>query len=152
ENKVDTSIIYRADEVKKAIAEGYVIAGVEGEKNADDLWRLRIAATCNAHGASKPGRRPKWQPEHSKQLRGADIVVFNDNDAAGYEHAEATCKFSLGVAKSVRRLDLARHWPDMPANADVSDWLALGHTRDELVALIEQAPEVTAGDDKADTE
>jgi hypothetical protein len=138
---IDTSIIYRADEVKKAIAKGCVIACVEGEKNADDLWRHRIAATCNAHGASKPGKRPKWTKVHSEQLRGAIIVVFNDNDPAGYEHAEATCKHSLGIATRVLRLDLARHWPDMPAKADVSDWLALGHTPEELVALIESAPD-----------
>ena len=38
---VDTKIIYRADEVKKAIAEGRIIACVEGEKDADNLWAHR---------------------------------------------------------------------------------------------------------------
>ena len=85
-------LIYRADEVKKAIAEGRIIACVEGEKDADNLWALGIAATCNAHGASEPGKRAKWTKAHSEQLAGADIVVLNDNDAAGYEHADATCK------------------------------------------------------------
>ena len=84
-------LIYRADEVKKAIAEGRIIACAEGEKDADSLWSLGIAATCNAHGASEPGKQAKWTKAHSEQLAGADIVVFNDNDAAGYEHADATC-------------------------------------------------------------
>src|SRR5262249_46821246 len=48
-------------------------------------------------------------------------------------HAEATCKLSLGIAKRVRRLDLAPHWPDMPKGADGDDWLAQGHSPDELV-------------------
>ena len=50
--------------------------------------------------------------------------MFNDNDAAGYEHADATCNLSLGIAKRVRRLDLAKHWPEIPKGGDVSDWLA----------------------------
>ena len=138
---VDTKIIYRADEVKKAIAEGRIIACAEGEKDADNLWGIGIAATCNAHGASEPGKRAKWTKTHSEQLAGADIVVLNDNDAAGYEHADATAKLSLGIAKRVRRLDLAKHWPEIPKGGDVSDWLAAGHTGEELAALIEAAPD-----------
>ena len=138
---VDTKIIYRLDEVQKAVAEGRIIASCEGEKDVDNLWALGIAATCNAHGASEPGRRSKWTKAHSEQLSGADIVVLGDNDAAGYEHAEATCKLSLGIAKRVRRLDLAEHWPEIPKGGDVSDWLALGHTRAELEALIAGAPD-----------
>jgi hypothetical protein len=138
---VDTSIIYRADEVTKAIADGRTIAVVEGEKDADRLWSIGIPATCNAHGASAPGKKPKWTKPHSAQLAGADLIVFNDNDAAGYEHAEATCKLSLGVAKRMRRLDLAPHWPDIPKGGDVSDWLARGHSREDLDALIAAAPD-----------
>ena len=139
--KTDTTLLYRADEVAKAIETVAPIVCVEGEKNADDLWRIGILATCNAHGASEPGKQAKWTKRHSEQLPGADIVVFNDNDAPGYAHADATCRLSLGVAKRVRRLDLAEHWPDIPKGADVSDWLAAGHTGEELVALIEQAPD-----------
>ena len=110
---VDTKLIYRADQVKKATAEGRIIACAEGEKDADSLWSLGIAATCNAHGASEPGKQAKWTKAHSEQLAGADIVVFNDNDAAGYKHAAATCTQSLGIARRVRRLDLGNHWPEI---------------------------------------
>ena len=127
--------------MKKAIAEGRIIACAEGEKDADNLWGIGIAATCNAHGASEPGKRAKWTKTHSEQLAGADIVVLNDNDAAGYEHADATAKLSLGIARRVRRLDLAKHWPEIPKGGDVSDWLAAGHTSEELAALIEAAPD-----------
>ena len=44
-------ILYRADEVAEAIKAGRTICVVEGEKDADNLWRIGIAATCNAHGA-----------------------------------------------------------------------------------------------------
>jgi hypothetical protein len=66
---------------------------------------------------------------------------LNDNDPAGYEHADAGCRLSLGVAQRVRRLDLRLHWPDIPKGGDVSDWLAAGHGREELAALIQTAPD-----------
>lgn len=138
---VNTKIIYRLPEVTEAIANGCLIAIVEGEKDADNLWRIGIPATCNAHGASEPDKEPKWRAEHSEQLRGADIVVLNDNDPAGIAHADAVSRLSIGIATRVWRLDLAKHWPDMPANADVSDWLARGHTREELDDLIKAAPD-----------
>src|SRR5262249_23437149 len=122
---VDTSIVYLADEVKRAIADGRVVCCVEGEKDADSLWTIGIAATGNAHGASDPAKKQKakWKSAHSDQLAGADIVVLNDNDAAGYEHADVTCKLSSGIAKRVRRLDLKPYWNDgeMPKGGDVSD-------------------------------
>jgi hypothetical protein len=136
---VDTGIIYRADEVARAIAAGRMVLVAEGEKDCDSLRALGFVATCNAHGASEMGKAPKWKPHHSAQLKGADVVVLNDNDAPGYAHADATCKLSIGVAKRVRRLDLALHWPNAPKGGDVSDWLAQGHTREELATLIEDA-------------
>jgi hypothetical protein len=141
---VDTkTILYRRDELTKAIADGRIVGCVEGEKDAENLWRLGIAATCNAHGAHDPSKKqkPKWYRAHSEQLAGADLVVFNDNDMAGYEHADAVCRMSLGLAKRVRRLDLKPHWPEIPKGGDVSDWLALGHARAELDALIAAAPD-----------
>jgi hypothetical protein len=137
---IDTSILYRVDEVTKAIHSDAVVCIVEGEKDADRLWSLGIAASCNAHGASEPGKQIKWTKAHSEQLAGADIIVLNDNDAAGYAYADATCRLSHGIAKRVRRLDLAKHWPDVPKGGDVSDWLAAGHTGEELAKLIEAAP------------
>jgi hypothetical protein len=116
-------LLYRIDEARKAIEAGREVCCVEGEKDADSLWRLNIPATCNAHGASdvikNPKAKPKWTTAHSAQLKDASIVVFNDNDAPGYAHADATCKLSLGVAKRVRRLDLKPHWPEIGKGQDL---------------------------------
>jgi hypothetical protein len=141
-------LLYRIDEVKEAIAAGEPVAAVEGEKDADTLWKIGIAATCNAHGASEPGKKPKWTKAHSRQLAGADLVVFNDNDAPGHAHAEAACRLSHGIAKRLRRLDLKNDWPEIPEGGDVSDWLAVGgdHTAERLGTLIEAAPDYAAGD------
>jgi hypothetical protein len=143
---VDTSILYRAHEVAKAIADDREIFVVEGEKDADRLWSLGFAATSNAHGASEPDKAPKWKRKHSEQLRGADIVVLNDNDPPGVTHAKTICQLSVGVAKSVRCLVLADHWPDIGKGDDVSDWLDRGGgTRDRLAALIAAAPAMVPG-------
>jgi hypothetical protein len=137
----DTNVLYRKDEVDEAIANGYEIALVEGEKDADNLWAIGIPATCSAHGAAAPNQKPKWTVEHSEQLRGANLVVLGDHDAQGYAHQDVTCKTSLGIAKRVRILKLADHWPGIKDGNDVSDYLAAGHTRKQLDALIAKAPD-----------
>jgi len=137
----DTSVLYRKDEVDKAIALGRTILVVEGEKDVDRCWSIGIPATCNAHGATEPGKKPKWRAEHSAQLREADIVVIPDHDDAGYAHCDATCRALLGFAKRVRRLVLAGHWSECPKGGDISDWLDAGRSREELNTLINEAPD-----------
>jgi putative DNA primase/helicase len=132
-------VVYRLPELRASIASGRTIVCVEGEKDANNLWALDIPATCNPGGAASPGQRPKWRKEFSEMLRGADIVVIGDNDPSGRTHADVTAKMSLGIAKRVRILDLAKHWPECPKGGDVSDWLAAGHTREELELLIADA-------------
>jgi hypothetical protein len=134
-------VLYRLPEVIEAIASERTIVVVEGEKDADNLWRIGVPATCSPDGAADTGKTPKWRPEYSEALRGADIVVIPDHDAAGYAHAGATATMSAGAAKRVRVLALAKHWPECPKGGDISDWLAAGHTREELDALIERAPD-----------
>jgi hypothetical protein len=154
---IDTTILYRADEVAEAIKTGREICCVEGEKDADNLWRLDIPATCNAHGAHDPAlnQKPKWYVAHSEQLRDADLVVLNDNDPPGYAHCDVTCRLSLDFAKRVRRLDLKDHWPEIPKGGDVSDWASVGgeHTPERLKELIAAAPDyvpaAAASDDKS---
>jgi Protein of unknown function (DUF3987) len=137
-------VLYRLPEVEEAIANERVVLVVEGEKDVENLRAIGISATCSPGGAADVGKTPKWRPVYSESLRGGDIVVLNDNDAPGYAHADATASMSLGIAKRVRRLDLAQHWRDMPPKADISDWLAAGHIREELDALIDRAPDCGA--------
>jgi hypothetical protein len=136
------TMLYRITEACAALAAGETIAIAEGERDVDSLWRLGIPAVCNSSGASQPGKKPKWTSAHSKQLAGANLVVLNDNDVAGYAHAEAIVNCSTGVAKQVRRLDLKDEWPEIGQGNDVSDWLANGGTAQRLYELIEAAPVV----------
>jgi hypothetical protein len=138
-------VLYRLPELIEAVSQDRTILIVEGEKDANNIWKLGLPATCSPGGAPKPtprqpNPRPKWRREYSETLRNADIVIIPDNDPAGRLHAEQTAQISVGIAKRVRVLDLAKHWLDMPAKKDTSDWLELGHTREELDALIEATP------------
>jgi hypothetical protein len=133
--------LYRLPEISTAIEAGRVVLLVEGEKDAESCWRVGLAATCNFDGASDAGKKPKWRTEYSEALRGADLVIVPDNDEPGRAHAAAIAQMSAGVAKRVRILDLAKPWPDCPKGGDISDWLAAGHTREQLDALIASAPD-----------
>lgn len=112
-----------------------VVVVVEGEKDADRLWSVGIAATTNAGGAGK------WGASESKALKACGVqrvVILPDNDSPGIAHAEdvaGRCK-AQGLAASIIIL------PGLPAKGDVSDWLNAGHTADDVLGLIGAMPYV----------
>lgn len=108
-------VLYRLPEVLAAKQRGEEIWVVEGEKDADELWRRGYPATCNPMGAGK------WKPEYAETLRGARVLVVPDYDLPGYHHAERVIRSLRGVAAAVRYLEL----PGLPVGGDVSDWLEM---------------------------
>lgn len=125
-------VLYRLPDVKAAIANGKTIYVVEGEKDADRLWTMGIAATCNHDGAAIPGAKPKWRPEYSECLKDADVIVVADRDAPGEAHAKAVAGSLAGKAHKVTIMQAAVVFP----GADISDHLAAGKTLSELVSLV----------------
>jgi hypothetical protein len=141
-------IIYRLPQVIEEIANGRPVFIVEGERDVGSLAAIGIVATTNPGGASKvqPGGtyRSKWLPEYSQFFQGADVILVPDNDETGRAHMQAAAAALTGAAKSIRYLDLAQHWPQMPDKGDVSDWLADGGgTAEALWLLVEAAPDWT---------
>jgi hypothetical protein len=124
-------VLYRLPEVRRAIAEGQPIYLVEGEKDVDRLRREGVTATCNFDGASLPGVKPKWRPEYSDMLAGADVVIVADRDPAGYAHAQAAAESLRGRARSIRTMQAAVDGH----GADVSDHLDAGYKITDLVSL-----------------
>ena len=147
-------------------ADDRVIFVVEGEKDADRLWKLGVVATCNAGGAGK------WHADLSKFFDGRDVVIIPDRDPQkkhpktgepmchpdgspilpGQDHARRVAQELRGVAARVRVLELWRHWPEMPWKGDVSDWIAHGGTAAALYALIEQTPDWASPDEHGTSE
>jgi hypothetical protein len=108
----------------------------EGERDVDRLWALGLPATCNAGGAGK------WQDAYTRQLVAAGVqhvVILPDNDAPGRQHGAMVARSCLAAGLAVKLVEL----PGLPDHGDVSDWLAAGHTRDDLAALVTAAPRYT---------
>jgi KaiC/GvpD/RAD55 family RecA-like ATPase len=130
-----TLVLYRLPDVLKAVSNGVTVYVCEGEKDADNIAALGLAATTNAMGAGK------WRAEYNDALRGADVVLLPHNDDPGRDHAERVAAELRGLAKRLRVLDIAQHWPECGAGQDISDWLAAGGTADKLKELAKQLPD-----------
>ena len=63
-----------------AVQAGQPVYVVEGEKDADRLAAMGLAATCNFDGAAAAGARTKWRPEYGDLLREADVTIIRDRD------------------------------------------------------------------------
>jgi RecA-family ATPase len=112
-------VLYRLPELLKfPYATVFV---VEGEKDVGNVEALGLCCTTISGGSA-------WTPKIAAPLAGRDVVILLDNDAPGYKKAQAAAQALHSVAKSVRLVLL----PELEDKGDVSDWLAAGHTKDEL--------------------
>jgi hypothetical protein len=103
---------------------------VEGEKDADALHNLGLVSTTNVGGAGQ------WWASYNAWLRGRKVVLLPDNDDKGRKHMHKVAAHLVGVAASVRRLEL----PNLPDRGDVSDWLASGGTVEQLLEMAQAQP------------
>lgn len=120
-------ILYRLQELMAADTSELVFV-VEGEKDADALAKLGLVATTN------PGGAGKFRSEYAEFLRARAVVVIPDNDPPGKEHAAQVAQLLCGKAASVKILPL----PGLPPRGDVSDWLANGGDREQLLRLVQE--------------
>ena len=125
---------YRLPELIEAIALGYRVFIVEGEKDCETLAGYGITATTNAMGAGK------WKEALAEHFAGADVIVIPDNDDAGRNHANDVARSLAGKAARIRMLEL----PGLPDKGDVSDWFAAGGTVEAFNDLVEAAADWTA--------
>jgi len=134
-NLTVTLVPYRLPELLKA---KYVFV-VEGEKDADRLASVGLTATCNPMGAGK------WRDEYPHWFEHKPVIILPDNDEAGKRHACQVARSLFGTAKAVKLVEL----PGLKPKGDVSDWLAQGHTKAELLALVKTTPELSEADIRA---
>lgn len=137
--------LYHLDEVRTAIEAGETVFVTEGEGKADNLRSTLGAATSKAAvttiqgGASAPIRRD----EVASFAGVSRVVVLADSDEAGRRAARSRAQriADANTKCDVRSVDL---YADRTDGSDVADWLAEGHTPDELRALVAAAPRIAA--------
>ena len=123
-------VLYRLPELTKAIAQKQEIFIVEGEKDVETLMGLGLVATCNPMGAGK------WRKEFNSMLCDAHVVILPDNDEPGKAHGDTVARHLHDVAASVRVVEL----PNLPHKGDVSDWIAQGNTKKQLLKITSETP------------
>jgi hypothetical protein len=92
----------------------------EGEKDTDNVINIGYCATTVASH--------KWTDECVKALVDRDCWILEDNDKPGRKNAIDAAKALYGIARSIRIIQL----PGLNEGGDISDWLAAGHTNQEL--------------------
>ena len=125
-------VIYRLPQVLAAVAAGETIYDVEGEKDVHALEAVGVVATCNPMGAGK------WKQEYAEPFAGADVVVVQDRDDAGHQHARTVVASLERVGASVRLVEAAH-------GKDAADHLAAGLGVDDFVE-VEVPTTVATGD------
>jgi putative DNA primase/helicase len=120
-------ILYRLPELLNASPEELIFVP-EGEKDVEALRALGLVATTNPMGVGK------WRSHFSQALKGRRVVVLPDNDDPGRKHAQEVAQSLSGIAAAAVVLELS----SLPPKGDVSDWLALRGTREDLLALAAQ--------------
>lgn len=105
----------------------------EGEKAADAIISIGLAATTSAHGSKSPGKTD-WS-----SLGGKDAVLLPDNDPAGSGYAGKVAELlgKLEPAPAVKVVEL----PGLPLNGDAVEFVATrrqaGKSDAEIAAEIE---------------
>ena len=102
----------------------------EGEKDRDTLAAQGLIAVCNPNGAGKFSR-DFTREQLDRWFKGRTVVyALEDNDAKGRQHVDDIGKTLSALSCEVRIIPFR----DMPEKSDVSDWLAMGRTKAELLA------------------
>jgi hypothetical protein len=127
-------VLYNLPALLASIKHNQTVYIVEGEKDVDNVGKLGLTATCNFDGASKRKQSPKWKEAYNPIFQGAKVVLIPDNDEPGQAHMENIAQNLRSVAESVKMLYLE----ELPEKGDISDWLALGHTKEDLLQLVQQ--------------
>jgi len=103
-------VLYRLPVILKADR----VILVEGEKDADNLFKAGFVATTN------PGGAGKWKPEYNESLGGKLVYLIPDNDPVGLKHMQQVEESLAQVARSVKIVPLPS---SLGPKADVSDFL-----------------------------
>jgi hypothetical protein len=104
----------------------------EGEKDVDAI--TKSGGLAFTFGGTGDGLAEN--ADIARHLSGRDVVIPADNDRGGRDHAQCKAAIAHPVAQSVKIVE----FPELPEKGDVSDWIAQGHTSEELRARVDATP------------
>ncbi len=126
-------VLYHLPDIQEAITDTIYL--VEGEKDADNLWKWGKVATTSPGGANA------WHDDYADYLKGKRVVIIPDKDTAGFAYARQIANSLIGKAREVKVIIL-------PGDSkDATDWLDAGGDVETLTSL-EQEIEVLFASDK----
>ncbi|MBL4805800.1 MAG: hypothetical protein JKY31_00745 [Rhodobacteraceae bacterium] len=123
---------YFTDRISSNTGETVVV--VEGEKSADSLIEIGYQATTSFGGARAPSKTD-WSV-----LKGRNVVIWPDNDAAGLRYAEEV--IGLLVSIGVSTIGLVNPAPEWREKFDAADAADVGMGQEQISAIIDSAVEV----------
>lgn len=126
--------IYNYPKIKEAINKMNNVYFVEGEKDADNLNRLGFAATTIY---AKTNDKKIWN-KYKMQLQNAKVVFIGDTGKAGEEFKQLAWENLKDVVQSFKVVVLPG-LKEMGDNKDVTDWLEVGHTKEDLIKAIKDS-------------
>ena len=106
---------------------------VEGERDVLAAWAVDLPAACNPEGAGK------WRTAYSWSLAGLGVkgvYVVPDNDTPGRAHARDVVAACRGIGLSAYNVGVL---PGVGTKGDLSDFLAMGHSADDVRLLMRAA-------------
>lgn len=125
--------LYNLKDLKEAIAEGKPVYIVEGEKDVDTMRGIGLVATT-------AGSAGDWKKKFAKYFKGAWVTVLPDNDAQGQKMADRVEKDIKDLCNCYRVITVSEE-----EKGDVTDYLQAGHSKEDLLALIDAEPWITGG-------
>ena len=121
-------VLYRLPEVARAVRAGQIVYLCEGEKDSEVMRAAYgVAATTNPFGATA------WAKDaerfgYAEPLRGAAVVVVQDDDATGRRRTRQVFLSLRGLAGDIRVVRAA-------TGNDAHDHIAAGHALEEFVPI-----------------
>lgn len=135
-------IPYRLPELIEAVMQKKLIFIPEGEKDCDKLSLLGLEATTNPFGAGQ------WKSQYNNYLVGANVVLLEDNDEPGRKHIKILINELRRVVNSIKVI----RFTELRDKSDVTDWLDMGHTKVDLIELVNKAKFVFQKNSQFETE
>lgn len=138
----EPALLYRLPELLASMAEatGEWVFLCEGEKDAETLNGLGFNPTTNFGGAAK------WDWSFDQYFAGQRVVILLDKDPVGAARGRRLAGQLSKVAAQVVPLELQ----GLRQKEDVTDWLAEGRTKADLLEAVETAATKGSGSNPGD--